>query len=98
MSGSKRLTIYDCRNPTGLLNLEFWAYRSFRRKSGSERNFTMTSSETLNTKVVVNELRFRLVTHTVFFDGRIDSYGLLKTEHGAELFWTDWAYGWISQV
>jgi hypothetical protein len=49
----------------------------------------MTSPETLNTKVVSNRLRFLLVTHMVSSDARFDSYGLLKSGHGAKLIWTD---------
>jgi hypothetical protein len=44
----------------------------------------MTSLETWNTKVSVNELNFLLVTHTVYFDARFDSYGILKSGQGAE--------------
>jgi hypothetical protein len=46
----------------------------------------MTSLETLNTKVAVNELIFLLVTHTVYSDARFDSYGILKSGWGAENF------------
>jgi hypothetical protein len=48
----------------------------------------MTSPETLNTKVSDNELSFLVVTHTVLSDKWFDSYGLLKSGPGAELFWT----------
>jgi hypothetical protein len=44
----------------------------------------MTFPETLNTKVVVNEFSFLLVTHTTYFDARFDSYGILKSGRGAE--------------
>jgi hypothetical protein len=57
----------------------------------------MTSPETLNTKISVNELRFPLVIHTVYSDVRFDSYGLLKSGHGAELFWTEQTGERISQ-
>jgi hypothetical protein len=40
----------------------------------------MTSPETLNTKVAVNELGFPLVTHTVYSDAWFDSYEILKLE------------------
>jgi hypothetical protein len=50
----------------------------------------MTSLETLNTKIAVNKLSFPLVTHTALSDEWFDSYGLLKTEHGAELFQIEW--------
>jgi hypothetical protein len=45
----------------------------------------MTSPETLNTKIVVKELRFSLVTHMTLSEEQFGSYGLLKTEQGAEL-------------
>jgi hypothetical protein len=46
----------------------------------------MTSPETLNTKVSVDELIFLLVTHMTYFDARFDSYGILKSGQGAENF------------
>jgi hypothetical protein len=46
----------------------------------------MTFPETLNTKVAVNELRFPLVTHTVYSDARFDSYEILESGWGAEYF------------
>jgi hypothetical protein len=46
----------------------------------------MTFLEALNTKVVVNELSFPLVTHTAYYDARFDSYGILKLGRGAENF------------
>jgi hypothetical protein len=46
----------------------------------------MTFPETLNTKVVVNELSFPLVTHTVYPDARFDSYRILKSGQSAENF------------
>jgi hypothetical protein len=46
----------------------------------------MTSPETLNTKVAVNELSFPLVTHTAYSDARFDSYRALKTGQSAEHF------------
>jgi hypothetical protein len=44
----------------------------------------MTSLETLNTKVAISELVFPLVTHTVYYNARFDSYGILKSGRGAE--------------
>jgi hypothetical protein len=44
----------------------------------------MTFSETLNTKVAVNELSFLLVTHMAYSDARFDSYEILKLGWGAE--------------
>jgi hypothetical protein len=81
---------YDCWNSTGLLNQEFWTDSTFQHKSGFWRNFAMTSAETLNTKVAINELRFPLVTHTVLSDEWVDSYGILNSGQGAELVWIDW--------
>jgi hypothetical protein len=49
----------------------------------------MTSLETLNTKVFVNEFNFPLVTHTLSSNERYDSYRILKSGHGTELFWTN---------
>jgi hypothetical protein len=46
----------------------------------------MNSPETSNTKVVIDELRFLLVTHTTYFDGRFDSFKILKSEQGVENF------------
>jgi hypothetical protein len=46
----------------------------------------MTTPEALNTKVVVNELSFPLVTYIVYSDERFDSYRILKSVHGAENF------------
>jgi hypothetical protein len=46
----------------------------------------MTSPETLNTKVVIDELSFLLVTHMTYSDARFDSYGILKLGQGAENF------------
>jgi hypothetical protein len=46
----------------------------------------MTSLETLNTIVSVNELIFPLVSHTVYSDARFDSYGILKSGSGPEDF------------
>jgi hypothetical protein len=46
----------------------------------------MTFSETLNTKVAVDKLRFLLVTHTAYSDARFDSYGILNSGRGAENF------------
>jgi hypothetical protein len=46
----------------------------------------MTFLEALNTKVVVNELSFPLVTHTAYYDARFDSYGILKLGRRAENF------------
>jgi hypothetical protein len=44
----------------------------------------MTALETLNAKVVNNKLNFPLVTHTVYFDARFESYVILKSGHTDE--------------
>jgi hypothetical protein len=44
----------------------------------------MTSLETLSMKLAINELSFPLVTHTAYFDARLDSYVILKSGQGAE--------------
>jgi hypothetical protein len=44
----------------------------------------MTTVETLNTKLAINELSFLLVTHTSDFDAGFDCYGILKSGQGAE--------------
>jgi hypothetical protein len=46
----------------------------------------MTSPETLNIKVAINELIFLLVTHMVYSDAQFDSYGILISGRGAENF------------
>jgi hypothetical protein len=46
----------------------------------------MTSPESLNTKVVVDEHSSPLVTHTTYSDAWFDSYGILKSGQGAENF------------
>jgi hypothetical protein len=46
----------------------------------------MTSPETLNMKIAVNELRFSQVTHMECSNGRLDRYGILKSGQGAENF------------
>jgi hypothetical protein len=54
----------------------------------------MTSPETLNTKVVTNEFSFLLVTQMVSSDAQFDSYRLLNSGHGAELFSSAWEIWW----
>jgi hypothetical protein len=41
---------------TGLVETEIWADHTFQHKSGFSQNFAMTSPETLNMKLDVNEL------------------------------------------
>jgi hypothetical protein len=50
----------------------------------------MTSPETLYTKNVINEHSSPLVAHTAHSDTWFGRYGFMKTEQGAELFWTAW--------
>jgi hypothetical protein len=48
----------------GLMTSEkIWTDRTFWHKSGSGGNFAMTSPDTLNTKVVINELSFPMVNY-----------------------------------
>jgi hypothetical protein len=42
----------------------------------------MTSSETLYTKDVANELSFLLVTHMTYSDAQFDSYGIFEVRTG----------------
>jgi hypothetical protein len=42
----------------------------------------MTSAETLNTKGVVDELNFLLVTHTTYSDARFESYRIFEVRTG----------------
>jgi hypothetical protein len=44
----------------------------------------MSSLETLNSKLVVNELSFPLVTQMTYSNERFDSYGILNSGHGDE--------------
>jgi hypothetical protein len=46
----------------------------------------MTTPESLNRKIVFNELSFPLVTHTVYSNVWFDSYGSLRSGQGAENF------------
>jgi hypothetical protein len=64
-------------------------YLSFWHKSGFWRNFDITFAETFYTKNAIREHKFTLVTHMTYSDTQFGSYGFLKTEQGAELFWTD---------
>jgi hypothetical protein len=65
--------------------------RFVRNGTGSAKG--LIAMETLNTKVTINELSFQLATHTVYFDSRLDSYGILKSDEVLETFWRDWAAG-----
>jgi hypothetical protein len=80
----QRITSYDCRKLDQFAESEFWADWTFWSKSGFWQNFAMTFPETLNTKVVYNELSFLLVTHMTYSDARFGSCGILKSGRGAE--------------
>jgi hypothetical protein len=77
-----RFVSYDYRKLDRFNDPEFWADSTFRSKSGFLRNF----AETLNTKVVSNELIFHLVTHTSYSDARFECYRILNSGQGAENF------------
>jgi hypothetical protein len=49
----------------------------------------------LNTKFVINELNFPLVSHTAYSDAQFDSYGILKSGQGAEHI-PDRLDGWMN--
>jgi hypothetical protein len=83
---NRRFMSYGCRKLDLFAESEFLVRPYFRHKSPIWQNFTMTSLETLNTKITVNELIFLLVSHTVDADARLDSYGILKLGQGAENF------------
>jgi hypothetical protein len=46
----------------------------------------MSTPETLNTEIAINELIFQVVTHTAYFAAWFDSYRILKSGIGAEYF------------
>jgi hypothetical protein len=77
---------YDCQKLDRFAESEFGADSTFWSKSGFWQNFTMTFTETLNTKVADNELSFPLDTHMAFSDARLGSYGILKSGRGVENF------------
>jgi hypothetical protein len=81
-----RFASYGGRKLDRFNDPEFWADSTFRSKSGFRRNFAMTSPETLNTKVVIDELSVPLVTHATYSNSWFDSYGILKSGQGAENF------------
>jgi hypothetical protein len=82
----RRFMSYDCRKLDRFAESEFWANSTFRTKSEFWKKFTITSPETLNTKVATNELSFPLVTHIVYSDARFESYWILKSGWGARNF------------
>jgi hypothetical protein len=70
---------YGCRKLDRLLNPNFWADLTFLYKSGFWQKISMTSPDTLYTKIVFNEFIFLPVTHTTCFDIRFDRYQFLKS-------------------
>jgi hypothetical protein len=62
----------------------FLADHIFLYKTGSWRNFAMTSLETSHTKNVANELSFPLVTHMTHFGIWFSRYGILKSCSSSE--------------
>jgi hypothetical protein len=86
---------YDCRKLDRFSESEFWADSTLRPKSRFWQNFTMISSETLNTKVADNELNFPLVTHTAYSDIRFGHYGHFKSDFSAELI-SDGTDKWVN--
>jgi hypothetical protein len=79
-----RFTSYGCRKLNRSAETEIWADYTFQHKSGIWQNFVMTSPETLNTKIAVNELSFLMVTHMAHSNAWFDSYGVWKSGQGAE--------------
>jgi hypothetical protein len=77
---------YGCQKLDRFAESEFWPDSTFRPKSGFWQNFTMTSPETLNSKVAVHELSFLLVIHMVYSDAQFDRYEILKLGRGDENF------------
>jgi hypothetical protein len=67
---------------------KIWTDLTFHHRSGFWQNFATTFPETLYTKNATDEHSFTLVTHMTYFDTRFGRYGFMKTEQGAELFWT----------
>jgi hypothetical protein len=81
---NRRFMSYDCQKLNWCAEIDIWADYTSRHKSGMWQNFAMTSLETLNTKIAATELSFPLVTHMAGSSARFDSYGILKSGHGAE--------------
>jgi hypothetical protein len=81
-----RFMSYGYQELDWFAEIEIWADCTFRHKAGIWQNFSMTSLETMNTKLPINRLSFPLVTNTINSDIRFDSYGILKSVQGAEHF------------
>jgi hypothetical protein len=81
INGSKWLVIYELRQSETRPDAEitFLADPTFLYKTGSWRNFALTSPETSHMKNVANKLSFPLVTHTTHFDIRFGRYGILMS-------------------
>jgi hypothetical protein len=100
LNGSNRLAICELRQSETRPDAEitFQADHTFLYKTGSWRNFAMTSPETLHTKNVSNELSFPLVTHMTHFDIRFGCYGILKYCFGSRPAFVRsgfWATRWV---
>jgi hypothetical protein len=85
-SNGQWFTSYNCQKRNWFAETEIWEDHTFRHKSGIWQNFTMTTPETLNTEIAINELSFQVVTHTAYSATRFDSYRILKLGQGAEYF------------
>jgi hypothetical protein len=81
INGSKRLVINELRQlkTRSDAKITFLVDHTLLYKTGSWRNFAMTSPETSHTKNVANELSFPLVTHMTHFDIWFGRYGILKS-------------------
>jgi hypothetical protein len=81
INGSKRLAICELRQSETRPDAEitFLADPTFLYKTGSWRNFALTSPETSHMKNIANKLSFLLVTHTIHFDIWFGRYGILNS-------------------
>jgi hypothetical protein len=70
---------YGCRKLNLLLNQNFWVDLTFLYKSDFWQKNSMSSPDTLYTKIVANELSFLPVTHTTCFGIRFDRYEFFKS-------------------
>jgi hypothetical protein len=82
----RRYTSYGCRKIDRFAESEVLDRLHLSAQVRILITFAITSPETLNTKVSINELTFLLVTHTVHSNARFDSYGVLKSGQGDEYF------------
>jgi hypothetical protein len=93
-----RFMSYGCWKLDRLLNQNFWADLTFLYKSGFWQIISMTSPETLYTKIFANELMFVPVTHTTCFDIRFDRYEFLKLGFSVEQILTRLVIQVLGQV